>query len=225
METDATRTPLPTAVLWDMDGTLIDQTAGIVRCFGEVVAGLGLPRPDETTLRRSMGGPMVETMGLFVPPDRLDEACRAFRTRFPEVMFEGLVILPGALTILAALAGRGIPQAIFTNKHGPTAREVSRHAGFDAYIPACIGQSDTPWHKPEPELTRHVLRELGVEAEGAVLVGDSPTDVATARAAGLPCWGVATGAHAADELLAVGAVAAFPGLPDLGRAWGLPSPA
>jgi phosphoglycolate phosphatase len=136
-------------------------------------------------------------------------------------MLDGLVILPGALDLLAALADRGLAQAIFTNKHGPTAREVSRHAGFDAYAPLCVGHTDTTWQKPDPQLTRHVLHELGASPETTVLVGDSPTDADTARAAGLPCYGVATGAHTTDELLAAGAAAAFAGLPGLRTAWGL----
>jgi phosphoglycolate phosphatase len=195
-----------------MDGTLIDQTQPIIRCYAEVIVALGYPAPDPEKIRRSMGGPMASTMALFVEPDQLGKAGLLFRKSFPKVMFEGLIILPGALELVRHFGQRGIPQVILTNKHGDTARLVSTHCGFDPWIPACIGNGDTEWSKPEPELTRHALRQVGAGIEGAVLIGDSPTDVATAQAAGIICYGVATGAHSADELLGAGAATAFSSL-------------
>lgn len=211
----------PKAVLWDMDGTLIDQTVGIIRCFSEVVTEMGYAKPDEATLRRSLGGPMASTMGLFVPEKTLDAACTRFRARFPEVMFDGLVILPGAMDLIRAFHAQGLPQAIFTNKHGDTARTVSEHARFSEFISVCIGNGDTSWHKPQAELTLHVLEQINAEPDGAILIGDSPTDVETALNAELTCYGVATGAHRTTELIQAGAAAAFPGLNELQRAFRL----
>lgn len=210
----------PTAVLWDMDGTLIDQTVGILRCFTEVITGMGFAEPDPATLRRSLGGPMASTMGIFVPREHLDEACARFRARFPDVMFDGLVILPGAIDLIREFHRRGLPQAIFTNKHGETARKVSDHARFSEFIPVCIGHGDTTWHKPQAELTRHVLSQIKAGPEGAILIGDSPTDIETARNAGLDCHAVATGAHSTEELLEAGAKTAFHSLNELHRALG-----
>ena len=203
---------MPTAVIWDMDGTLIDQTQPIIRCYADVIQSLGYPAPDPEGIRRSMGGPMASTMALFVEAEQLEEASLLFRKKFPEVMFDGLVILPGALELVRHFGQGGIPQVILTNKHGNTARLVSTHCGFDPWIQACVGNTDTEWSKPDPQLTRHALTQIGAGSEGAILIGDSPTDVATAREAGLTCYGVATGAHAIEELLTVGATAAFTGL-------------
>jgi phosphoglycolate phosphatase len=215
----AQKYPRPPVILWDLDGTLIDQTTAILRCYADVVENLGLPRPDAQTIRRSMGGPMRETMALFVPHDQLDEAGRAFRARFPNIMFEGLIALPGGASFLERAHAAGTQQAIFTNKHGDTARRVSQHLGFDRWAPLCIGSGDTEWHKPDPCLTRHVLAQLGVPASGAVVIGDSPTDVAVAEQAGLAAFAVATGAHSIAELEAAGARAAYPDLPALEAAF------
>jgi phosphoglycolate phosphatase len=208
-------TRLPETVLWDMDGTLIDQTGPIIRCFGDVITSLGYPRPDAEVIRRSMGGPMASTMGLFVDTEKMDEACSAFRARFPELMFEGLIILPGALELIRFFSDRGIPQAIFTNKHGATARRVSEHCGFAKQIKICIGNTDTEWAKPQSELTHYVLRQLGTKSDRAILIGDSPTDVETAIHAGIDCYGVSTGAHSKEELAAAGAKAAYTSLTEL----------
>lgn len=198
-----------------MDGTLIDQTAPIIRCYAEVIIAMGYPKPAAEEIRRSMGGPMASTMRLFVEPDRMDEACASFRKLFPETMYDGLITLPGALDLIEFFAAKDIPQAIFTNKHGETARIVSKDCGFSAHIPVCIGNADTQWGKPEPELTKHVLERINTTADGAILIGDSPTDAQTAKNAGLTFYGVSTGAHSSTELEAAGAAATFKSLPEL----------
>ena len=63
--------PRPTAILWDLDGTLIDQTAAIIRCYREVILNMGYPQPDDNVIRRSLGGVMDATMGLFVETERM----------------------------------------------------------------------------------------------------------------------------------------------------------
>ena len=64
--------PQPTAILWDLDGTLIDQTAAIIRCYREVILDMGYPQPDDNSIRRSLGGIMAATMGLFVEAEHVD---------------------------------------------------------------------------------------------------------------------------------------------------------
>ena len=204
--------PLPTAVIWDMDGTMIDQTQPIIRCFAQVIENLGYPSPDPREIHRSMGGPMASTMGLFVDAADMDQACKDFRALFPSIMFDGLIILKGTQELIQHFAEKNIPQAILTNKHGPTARIVSEHCEFSKYIHKCIGNTDTEWHKPQAELTEHALAQIESSTDGALLIGDSPTDVATAHNAGLNALTVATGAHTENELLEAGADWTFPDL-------------
>lgn len=206
---------LPQAALWDMDGTLIDQTSAIIECFRRVVVELGYESPDPERIRRSLGGPMASTMELFIDPARMDEATVAFRGLFPTIMFEGLIILPGAKELISFFAEKGIPQGILTNKHGETARKVSAYCGFNTAIPVCVGNTDTEWYKPQKELTEYVLQQLGSSAEQACMIGDSPTDVETALNAGLPCYTVATGAHSVEELEAAGSACACASLTEL----------
>ncbi|MGJ8653528.1 MAG: HAD family hydrolase [Opitutaceae bacterium] len=213
--------PLPSAVLWDMDGTLIDQTASIVGCYAEVVASMGYPIPDADVIRRSLGGPMASTMSLFIKESELDEASKRFRARFPEMMFEGMIICEGGQSLIDAFAEKGIPQAIFTNKHGDTARQLSAHVRFDQKISVCIGNTDTEWHKPQAKLTQYVLNQINASAENACMIGDSPTDIETAHNAGLVCYCVSTGAHSVTELKDAGAEAAFESLIELKAAFAI----
>lgn len=213
--------PLPKAILWDMDGTLIDQTAAIIRAYGDVIESMGGGIPDPDVIRRSLGGTMASTMALFIDDARLDEASKRFRQRFPEIMFDGLIILTGGPELIESAYKARIPQVIFTNKHGDTARKVSKYSGFSKYIPICVGNTDTDWHKPQAELTRYVLDQIEASTEGACMIGDSPTDIETAHNADLPCYCIATGAHSIEELLAAGAEAAFNSLNELKTAFGL----
>jgi phosphoglycolate phosphatase len=213
--------PRPKAILWDMDGTLIDQTTAIIRCYCDVITSMGYAEPNAGAIRRSLGGPMASTMALFIDEARLDEGCQKFRSLFPEMMFEGLIILPGGLDLIESFYKAGIPQAIFTNKHGNTARRVSEYAGFSEYIPTCIGNTDTEWHKPQADLTLHVLDQIESSTQGACMIGDSPTDIETAHNAELPCYCVSTGAHSIEELLEAGAEAAFSSLIELKNAFGI----
>ena len=213
----------PSAILWDLDGTLIDQTAAIIHCYTQVIKKMGYADPDPDVIKRSLGGPMSSTMRLFVPEIELDTAGRAFRELFPTVMFDGLIILTGGMELIEKAYKARIPQALFTNKHGDTARKVSRYAGFSKYIPNCIGSGDTEWNKPEAALTEYVLKRIDAKKDHAVIIGDSPTDVAVAQKIGIACYCVATGAHAVDELLEAGACAAFAGLSELSEALDLSS--
>lgn len=205
----------PSAVLWDMDGTLIDQSVAIVRCYEAVISELGHRAPDPLAIRRSLGGPMASTMALFIEDSQLEAACGQFRARFPDMMYEGLEILPGAIPCMDYFANLEIPQAILTNKHGKTARAVSQHCGFDRFTKVCLGNGDTEWSKPAPELSHAVLKGIGANTSGAVLIGDSPTDVETAQAVGIACYAIATGAHSEAELKGAGADATYPGLNEL----------
>ena len=206
---------IPDAILWDLDGTLIDQTESIVRCYTHTITNLGYPIPDSNIIKRSLGGPLPSTMELFIEDKYMDEACKAFRNNFPKIMFDGMVVLSGALECIKSAYKARIPQAIFTNKDGKTAREVSNFAGFSKYISTCVGSSDTIWNKPDPKLTEHVISLLAVSSNNIIVIGDSPTDVNVAQNSGLTAYCVATGSHSEAELKEAGAVATFKNLSSL----------
>ena len=206
----------PAAVLWDLDGTLIDQTQGIISCFQKVIRTLGFPEPDPHRIRRNLGGPLPVSMALFIPPEHVEAAVRQFRAEFPSIMMDGLVLLDAGMACLERLSKMGIPQAILTNKHGPTARQVCESTGISEWIQICVGNGDKAWSKPDAQLTDYTLESLAFEVGGPVwMIGDSPTDVQTALNADLIPYAVTTGAHSAAELRAAGAADVFESLNEL----------
>lgn len=205
-------------VLFDLDGTLVDAFPTLHRAYAHVLPQLGLPAPTPADVRAAVGGGLENAMRRFVPAPLLAEALRRHTAYSAEILLEGTVLMPGAAELLSALHARGVVCAVLTNKHGEFARRLCAHLGLAPFLRGVFGAGDTPWLKPRPELTAHVLAQLGADAAGACLVGDSPFDVETARHGGFPAFVVTTGTHTAEQLRAAGATGVYDHLGELGRA-------
>ena len=196
-------------VLFDLDGTLIDHLPAIHRSYAHTLPLLGLPTPTYEQVKNAIGGGLENAMRKFVPESRLAEALAIYRPFWDAHMLEGVDALPGAAELLPQLNTRGVTCAVFTNKHGPSARAVCDHLGISPFLKLTLGATDTAWLKPQPEFAAHALAALQADAATTCLVGDSPWDVQAAHAAGFPCFAVTTGTHTAEELRAAGADAVY----------------
>lgn len=212
---------LPGTVLWDMDGTLIDQTESIIRCYSEVISEMGYTIPDAYAIKRSLGGPLSATLAQFLPEEKVEPAKIRFKALFPEYMFEGMVILPGAMELIKKLNELKVQQAIITNKQGENARRVMKQTGFDAFIQVCVGNGDNSYAKPDCLFTQSVTDQLEAPLGHVVLIGDSPTDVATALNSGYICYAVTTGSHSMSELKEAGAAQVFSSISEIIKYWAL----
>jgi HAD superfamily hydrolase (TIGR01509 family) len=192
-------------VLLDLDGTLIDHLPAIHRCYALTLPRLGLPAPTYEQVKGAIGGGLPHAMRHFVAEERREEALAIYRAYWAEHMLDGVSVMPGAEALLTRLAKARVRAAVFTNKHGPSARAVCDHLGLTSRLAGVFGATDTPWLKPDPAFAVHVLNELGARENSTCLVGDSPWDVDAARRAGLAFVGVTTGTHDAAELAAAGA--------------------
>jgi phosphoglycolate phosphatase len=206
------------ALLFDLDGTLIDEFPAIHRRYVHTLSALGLPAPTAAQVRGAVGGGLENGLGKFVPPDRLGEAMGIYRAFWLRTVIDGVVLLAGARELLAALRDRGMALGVITNKPGEASRQICAYLGVAPLFQVVVGAGDTPWLKPQAELTAHVLKALGAGPAEAILVGDSPYDVQAARNGGIPAWCVTTGTHGEGELRAAGATFVFADLPALGRA-------
>lgn len=205
------------AVLFDLDGTLADNFQAIHAACAHAMTMVGVPPADYATVRRTVGGSIVVTMERLVGRERGPVAVGHFRRYFDTHWQDGLVPLPGALALLRGLRDRGLKLAVLTNKEGGKARLICDHLGITPYVQTVMGEGDTPFRKPMPEFTSHLLSRLGEPLTAVWLVGDSPFDAETARLAGLRFLAVATGSHTLEELRATGAPDVFPDLFELGR--------
>ena len=210
------------AILFDLDGTLIDQFTAIHRAYARAMIKLGLEPADYATVRSVVGGSADVTMTRLVGPELAPKGLEIYPPIFEEEMLNGLDAMPGALEVLRALREMGERMAVFTNKVGPHARAACDHLGLTPLVDLVVGVKDTPWRKPDPEFTHHVLDQLEATAGESLLVGDSPFDFVSADKVGMDCRLVTTGTHTIEELSELGALSIHEDLFDLAReAWGL----
>jgi phosphoglycolate phosphatase len=182
------------AVIFDLDGTLVDTAPDILAYLNEMLAELDRPGLDIDALR-SMVGDGVRTLlirGLEASggvPDDLD--IEGLFQRYLERYTEEPVRLsrpyPGMVDALESLSTGGLRLGVCTNKpQAPTDRLLQR-LDLDAYFPVAIGGDALPTKKPDPAHLLAVLDRLNVDPLRAALIGDSATDLNTATAAGVPC--------------------------------------
>jgi phosphoglycolate phosphatase len=207
------------SVLFDLDGTLLDHFSAIHRAHSHVRRHYGLPEATRAEVMAAVGGGLPDALKHTLGPahaDRLEEALPVYREYWDRTMLDDAALFPGALELLRELRAAGAVCAVFTNKHGPSARRVCSHLGLDPLVAGVFGATDTPWLKPEVEFTAHVLEKLDAGPATTAMVGDSPWDVATALRAGLGgAFMVTTGTHSEAELRAHGAERVAAGLIDL----------
>jgi phosphoglycolate phosphatase-like HAD superfamily hydrolase len=207
----------PTVILWDIDGTLVRTNGGRVavtaflRALREV-ANL----ESETPYPKDAGGKTDEQIALevLVAAELAEETALgmlpAFREgylRHLEAARERLVpdlrVLPGVESVLASLQERGVTQSLLTGNLEPIARLKLGCAGLERYVDFELGAfgSDHRDRTCLVPITRQRLRaRLGADDLDIVVVGDTPRDIACARAGGARAVAVATGGFSRDAL-------------------------
>ncbi|MFM8550243.1 MAG: HAD family hydrolase [Verrucomicrobiota bacterium] len=211
--------PLPETVLFDLDGTLVDNFEAIHRCYDDVMGMMGLPSVSLEQIRRAVGGSVNVTVVKLAGEANAPTATRLFREHFPSVMYHGLRAYPGCREILGGLRQHGVRVAVYTNKDDANSKKIMEHLGLDDVLDGVYGTNVHPWRKPQPEFTKYVLSSLKARPESTVMVGDSPFDIAAARngrLAAIHC--VTTGSHTAEELAPHAPDTVHAGLPELARA-------
>ncbi len=196
--------PRPAALLFDLDGTLVDSVEDIHVAVNALLAELGLAtrtRDEVATwvgngarmlVERAIAGRFEGFRGLDDEPSRHAHADRAmprFRAIYETVCVDRTKPLAGATDSLEAARAAGVAVAIVTNKPlAPTQRIVDA-LGWRALVDAVIGGDSLPVRKPDPAPIHEALRLLGGghAAAGAWMIGDSANDVGAARAARMPC--------------------------------------
>ncbi len=205
------------AVLFDLDGTLIDTIELILTSFRHATgAVLGEPLPDRLLLE-NIGVPLSRQMRQFAP-DHAEELVRVYREHNAAHHDEIAREYPGVHEALDAIAATGRPMGVVTSKGSPMAHHGLAVFGLSHYFPVVVTADDVEVHKPDPFPLCHAATRLGVPIERCAYVGDSPYDMAAALAGGALAIAALWGAFSAEELLAPGphhALASISELPEL----------
>jgi phosphoglycolate phosphatase len=187
-------------VLFDLDGTLIDNFSALYRCYVYAAEQLQVQPVDYDTMKATVGGSLSVALAQLLGAHQAEAAAALFRKRYQEIMLEDLTVLPGVQWLLEKLSHTDLQVSVFTNKLGTSARQICKVIGLDKWLHDIIGVGDVPEHKPHPEFTKHALKRLNASSESTILIGDSKFDVETAHNSNLKCYIVTTGTHSHDEI-------------------------
>jgi pyrophosphatase PpaX len=212
------------AVLFDLDGTLIDSIELILSSARHAFEEWRV-RPTDEEWVRGIGTPLVQQLRAYAASDDevalLLERYRRYQHEHHDRLTRCYDDVP---EVIAALAQRGHRLAVVTSKASPIAHQSLEFVGLDRLFPVVVGYDDTPRHKPDPEPVRVALSRLGVRSDHAVFVGDSPHDILAGNAADVvtvaALWGPfdrETLAEAGPDHF-IGCMAELPGVLD--RAFG-----
>ena len=181
------------AVLFDLDGTLIDSYPAIAASVNHVRLLHHLPplSVEEVTRHVGRGAALLlrDTVGVGDPKANI----AAYREHHPGVIQSGTRWLPGALEMLQALHARGIRLGICSNKPIAFTRLILAASTLQPMFDVVLGPEDAEKHKPAPDILLCAMARLGVLPEETLYVGDMTVDIETARAAGVHVWVVPTG--------------------------------
>lgn len=194
--------------IFDLDGTLLNTLDDLAASTNYALRAHGMPEHNIDDIRRFVGNGVKKLMERAVPQGLdnplFEDTYADFRQHYMEHSLDTTQPYEGVITMLDELKRRGKSMAVVSNKFYAATQELCHHF-FGDYIQVAIGERDDIRKKPAPDTVIEALRQLNVGKEGAVYVGDSDVDVATARNSGIPCISVLWGFRDRDFLIAHGA--------------------
>lgn len=186
-------------VLFDFDGTVVDSGAMILASFRHAMKTVLDREVSDAELLSAVGTPLNDQMRL-IDAERADELVAVYRAH-NEPLHDALQPCDGVLEVLAHLKDEGRRLGIVTAKRGATVELAFAVLPLRDYFDVVVPADDVERHKPAPDPLLVALERLGVEPDDAVYVGDSPFDVAAARAAGVHSVAVTWGGIYTEEAL------------------------
>jgi len=192
-----------TALIFDLDGTLLDTLADLLSATNYALAAYGFPKRTLEQLRRSVGNGAANQIRTSLPentrPETVQKVLSAYLPYYESHCNVHTAPYPGIPETLARLQKR-YALAIVSNKPDTAVKRLC--ASFFPGILA-LGQTDDCPRKPQPHMVEKAMRYLS--AERGIYVGDSEVDILTAQNAGIPCVSVTWGFREESELCAAGA--------------------
>ena len=194
-----------TAILFDLDGTLLDTLEDLADATNHIMEQFGFPKRTIEEVRRFVGNGAKRLIVQAIPedasPEIAEEAFQAFQHYYRANCQHRTRPYEGIPEVLEQLKNEGYPMAIVSNKPDAAVQPLR-----DLYFPGLYAQGEQPGcpRKPAPDMVFRAAKALGVAPEHCIYVGDSEVDVITAKNAGMKCISVLWGFRDEDEIRASG---------------------
>ena len=212
MDASATPSAFPwPVVLFDLDGTLVDSASDIAAAVNRLLAELGHPAVDEATVRSWIGdgARQLITSALRHAGDvrDVDTVMPRFMHHYGDCLLLDPRLYPGVESTLQTLRAAGVRLAVCTNKPSRFVPPLLAAMGIDGFFEDVVGGDSLAWRKPDARPLLHLATQLGATPQQCLMVGDSETDFAAARAAAMPVVLVSYGYPRSFDLHGAGALA------------------
>ena len=197
-----------TAVLFDLDGTLVQSDEGILNCVEYALAECGYAVPPRESLRSFIGPPLPAEFARVTGcgPEEADRLTVKYRERYKPIGIFECRLYDGVFELLTALHAAGVKTAVATSKPTVFAARVLAHFGLESVVDALVGSELDGRHSGKEELIALACEKLGVSDRATVaMVGDRRFDMEGAKAAGVVACGVTYGYGTEQELREAGA--------------------
>lgn len=197
MPLDASRPPI---VVFDLDGTIADTAPDLIATLNVIMDREGLPHVPVAAAREMIGAGAraliergFEAAGREMTPAHSEDLFRLFLAHYSEHLCVGSTLYPGLVEALDMLEDRGFTFAVCTNKVEGLSRRLLDQLGVADRFAAICGRDTFPYFKPDARHLTMTIDQAGGNRARAIMVGDSRTDIATAKAASVPVVAVTFG--------------------------------
>jgi phosphoglycolate phosphatase len=195
----------PRAIVFDLDGTLIDGYGAIEEALAHAMKALGFEAPGRERVKEMVGHGLEKLLEQAVGTDLAPEGVRLFREYYPNVAVEKSTLLPGVPAVLEELSGAGFSLSLASNKPLRFSRLILESKGVAGYFRELAGPDSTHAPKPDPAMLHLLMAAMGSTPETTVCVGDMEVDVEFARAGSCRAIVLPTGSRSREYLEASGA--------------------
>lgn len=196
------------AVIFDLDGTLLNTLGDLRAATNHALEVRGLPPHSMEEIRQFIGNGIrlliCRAMPEGTPEAEIDAALDDFKAYYAAHIHDRTVPYDGIPQLLTALRKRGVKVAVLSNKIDSASQQLIEYF-FPGKTDVVFGEHVGVPRKPDPTSCRMVMQQLGVQPEQVLYVGDSGTDMQTAKNAGLYAVGVTWGFRSKEVLLEYGA--------------------
>lgn len=183
----------PSAIIFDLDGTLVDSARDLTGALNHVLRTANRPQIDISRVRHMVGDGAraliikgFKETGALPNEKNLEAMLQDFLAYYLENITKSTIIFPGALDVIKKLKDMEIPLGLCTNKSIKLTEKLMSEIGLSDYFTAIIGGDSFEYCKPDPRHLTSTLETMNCAPDRAIMVGDSNNDILAARAAGIP---------------------------------------
>jgi len=189
------------AFVFDLDGTLIDSQAGIVKTINEFLQTKGYNFGEEK-LGKLFGTPLEKVFCMLIPGLTETEAfeyLKEIRLIYAKNHTEITTLFQGSMELLQGLKSKGFKVAVASTKYKPLVVEILNHFKLNEFIDVVVSDYEVANHKPAPDILIETAKRLDLKPDDCVYIGDSPSDIEAGKKAGTGTVAVLTGSHSKEK--------------------------